>query len=223
MLGQEFEAVSIKPNKSGDYSSHTNSNQGRLTATNVTLRSLIVMAYDIKDYQLEGPDFIRDERFDISAKMPDAPRMKAEEHDAMLHAMMRKMLEDRFKLEIHRTSKSFTVYALVVDKKGIKFKEVPDSNSHNSNSNNTHYVGTCVSMDAFAGFLARRVDKPVLDMTGLTKFYDMKLDWSQDESAADAVTLPVALQEQLGLKLDLRKAPIEVIVVDKIEKQPTEN
>ena len=224
---QDFEVASIKPNKSGRGDSHTHTDQGRMTAVNVSLRSLIVMAYGIRDYQLEGPDWLRDERFDIAAKFSEALPSNREKYDAALQSAMVKMLVERFRISTHKISKTFTIYALAVEKRGIKFTEVPDSDSHHQDSNNTHYKGQCVSMQSFADFLSRRVDRPVLDMTGLKGFYDLTLDWVPDSATSDdnpaGVSLPVALQEQLGLKFELRKAPIEVVVVDRIEKAPTEN
>lgn len=232
-FGQEFEVVSVKPNKSGSNSSSMNSDQGRLLARNLSLRSLIVTAYHIRDYQVEGPDWLGVERFDISAKFPEALPKNPEKYDAALGEMMQKMLAERFKLAVHRDQKTFSVYALIVGKNGIKFKEVPDADSHNSNSNNNHYEGTCVTMATFAEFLARRTDLPVIDMTGLKGFYDLKLDWfpepKQSENKGDAPvmadgpTLPFAVQEQLGLKLETRKAPIEILIVEHAERVPTEN
>ena len=233
---QEFEVVSVKPNPSGSRSSQTNSDQGRLTASNASLRSLIVMAYGVKDYQVEGPDWLRWDRFDLAAKFPEALPRDRERYSAGLHAMLQKMLLERFELAVHRESRMFAVYGLTVGKSGIRFQEVPDGDSHNQNSDNNHYTGECVSMDSFAAFLARRMDLPVLDMTGLKGFYNLKLDWVAEPKPADhkeevaaapdppqGMVLAVALQEQLGLKLERRKAPIEVLVVDHARKTPTEN
>jgi uncharacterized protein (TIGR03435 family) len=226
-LGQEFEVVSVKPNKSGSNGSHTNSDRGRMTATNVSLKNLIMRGYALKDYQVEGPDWLTSERFDMVAKFPEALPDDREKYAAALTAMMRKMLEDRFKLTVHRTQKVFPVYGLTVGRNGIKFKEVPDSDSHNSKSSNRHYQGTCISMATLADFLGRELEQPVLDMTSLAGFYDVTLDWAESTAAtADPQKfpeLPIALQEQLGLKLESRKAPLEVVVVDHIERVPTEN
>jgi uncharacterized protein (TIGR03435 family) len=233
-FGQEFEVVSVKPNQSGSNGSSMNTNQGRLTATNVSLRSLIVMAYGLKDYQVEGQDWLREERFDLAAKFPGALPFNKDYNEA-LGAMMRQMLLDRFKLEVHRDTKTFPVYGLVVGKSGIKFKEVPDSGSHNQNNNNNHLTATCIPMVQFADFLSRRMDLPVLDMTGLTGFYDLTLDYVPETRPGDGkgatvaaedaagLTLPMAIQEQLGLKMEARKAPIGIIIVDHAEKAPTEN
>jgi uncharacterized protein (TIGR03435 family) len=198
-----------------------------MTATNISLKNLITRAYALKDYQVDGPDWLTSDRFDVVAKFPEALPDDREKYSAALAAMMQKMLEDRFKLAVHRTQRVFPVYGLIVGKNGVKFKEVPDINSHSSNSQNTHYTGTCVSMATLADFLARRLDMPVLDMTGLNGFYDLTLDWVEDAAASTDPQkfpeLPIALQEQLGLKLESRKAPLEVVVVDHIERVPTEN
>jgi len=210
-----------------------------LSANNVSLRSLIVMAYDVKDYQVEGPDWLRLERFDVAAKFPQALPKDREKYNAALHAMMQKMLVNRFKLVVHRDQKTLPVYALLVGKSGVKFQEGPDcdSNHQSQDNDNNHYVGTCNAMAAFAVFLARQMDLPVLDMTGLKGLYNLTLDWvpeprqSDDGKGAVSVvadipsgpTLAAAIEEQLGLKFETRKAPIEILVVDHAERVPAEN
>ncbi len=120
------------------------------------------------------------------------------------------------------------VYGLVVDRKGIKFQEVPEGDSSNKTSNN-HYQGTAVSMASVAWVLSRRMELPVIDMTGLKGFYNLTLDWvpepkgGSETEAPAGPRLPEALQDQLGLKLEHRKAPVEVLVVDRVEKVPVEN
>jgi uncharacterized protein (TIGR03435 family) len=231
---QEFEVASVKPNKSLANSSNSHSDQGRYTATNVSLRRLIIQAYGLKDYQVSAPGWLSSEKFDVAAKYPEAlPTQDRQKYLAGLQAMMQKMLVDRFKLETHRETRPASVYGLVVGKTGIKFKEVPDAGNHNSNSNNTHYVGKCIDMDTLSTFLSSSVDLPVLNMTELKAYYDLTLDWVPEERHGDGdkpvgdplagPTLMMALQDQLGLKLELRKAPIEFLVVDKVERVPTEN
>jgi uncharacterized protein (TIGR03435 family) len=227
-LCQEFEVVSVKPNKSTSYDSSVTTDRGRLMAGNVSLKGLIEGAYGVQDYQVEGPDWISSDRFDVSATFPEALPKEKEKHDAAFHAMMQNMLADRFKLVIHREQKTRPAYGLVVAKSGVKFKEARASDcvSHSINHKDTHFVGTCISMEAFAGFLAgqRRdlpLELPVLDMTGLQARYSLMLDWVPD--SASGVILPIALEEQLGLKLETRKAPIEILVVDSAQRTPSEN
>jgi uncharacterized protein (TIGR03435 family) len=226
-LCQEFEVVSVRPNKSTSYNSSFTNDQGRLAATNISLRGLIWRAYGLQDYQVEGPDWVNSERFDISATVPEA-LPKGETFAAAFEMMMQKMLADRFKLVVHREQRIRPAYGLMVAKSGIKFKQAraSDCGSHSRNNRGTHFVGTCVSMEAFAEFLAKRgrdlpVDLPVLDMTGLQGFYNLKLDWVVDSTSG--VILPIALEEQLGLKLETRKAPMEILVVDSARRTPSEN
>jgi uncharacterized protein (TIGR03435 family) len=225
-LAQQFEVVSVKPNASGSGDSQTHRNNGGLTMTNVSLKSLIMMAYGVREYQVEGPVWLSSECFDVAAKFPEAVRDNPDGYSTALHAMMQKMLAERFKLTVHREQKTFSVYGLVVGNGGIKFKEVPKGSS-NSNSENNHYTGTGVSITRFADFLSFRMDLPVLDMTGLTGAYDLKLDWVPEPPNGDAASsgpvLTDAIQDQLGLKLERRQAPMEIVVVDHAERVPTEN
>jgi len=235
-LGQEFEVVSVKPNTSESTSTHSHSDQGMLTATNLSLRNLIATAYQVRDYQIAGPDWLGSQHFDIAAKFPQALPEDGKQYDAAFSAMMRKMLLDRFKLAVHREQKTMPVYGLVVGKSGIKFKESPDGGSR-SHSTRNHYEGTPVDMHTFADFLGRRMDLPVVDMTGLQGSYTLTLDWVPEARPAgdgksgvqvfadppSGPALTDAVQEQLGLKLETRKAPIEILVVDHAERVPTEN
>jgi uncharacterized protein (TIGR03435 family) len=233
-FGQEFEVVSIKPNNSMSGGSQSHSDQGMLTGINLSLRSLILRAYGIRDYQLEGPDWLASEHFDIAAKFPESISSESlgrEKYLAAFESMMQKMLAERFALAVHRDQKTMGVYALIVGKNGIRFKDVPAGGPSSSDSHNTHYTGTGISMDNVAAFLSSRMDIPVLNFTGLKGVYNLTLDWvsesgqSKDDSAAlpAGPTLSDAVEDQLGLKLDRRKAPVEILIVDHAEKTPVSN
>jgi uncharacterized protein (TIGR03435 family) len=229
---QEFEVVSIKPNHSGSNGSQSHTDPGRLTATNWTLTRMIQRAYDLPEYRVDGPEWIRTEHFDISAKFPEALPKDPQQRAEVFKAMMQKMLADRFHVVIHREQRTMAVYALLVGKKGIKFRQVPDTDSHSSNSENRQYEGKCIPMTTLATFLSQWMDLPVLDFTGLQGFYDLKLQWTAERSssakpeAADSpvgLTIEDAVEEQLGLRLEHRKSPVEVLVVDRADKIPAEN
>jgi len=232
-FGQQFEVVSIRANNSMSGHSSSRTDQGMMTGTNISLRNLILRAYGIKDYQLEGPDWLGSEHFDISAKIPEAvsaQRGGREQYNAAFESMMQSMLAERFKLAVHRDRKAMGVYALVVGKNGVKFKEVPPGGPSGSSTNNTHFVGTGISMDAFATVLSQNTEIPVLDFTGLKGVYDLKLDWQEEHPPHDNAATPPsapgiteAVEEQLGLRMKRRKAPIKILVVDHVEKTPTEN
>ncbi len=222
-----FDVASIKPNRSGSGSSSSNSHEGVYTATNENLKSLIQMAYRVRDYQIAGPDWLRTERFDIAAKPPAGSK------DADLPLMVQSLLLERFNLALHRETKESPVYGLLVAKNGPKFKEVEDVGGNNTNSNRGRFIAERCSMANLAAYLARQMDRPVVDMTGLAGVFDLKLNFtpenalaSREENKVDAEAYPpllTALQEQLGLKLEPKKAPIEILVIDRIEKVPTEN
>ena len=195
--------------------SRTHTDQGRLTATNVTLRSLITTGYGMKDYQINGPDWLSSERFDVTATFSEALPQDKGKYRAARQSMLPSMLVDRFKIAVHRERKTFPVYGLIVGKGGINFKEVPDTGSHNSDATNNQYTGTCISMGIFADFLARQkdlpIELPVLDMTGLAGCYNLTLSWVPEprqtgdnpaatDTSAGSPTLLTAIQEQLGLK-----------------------
>lgn len=221
---QEFEAVSIKPNKTGVDGFHSRTDGALYTGTNIPLTMFVQNAYQVKRYQIEGPDWLNTERFDITARIPKDLPTQREERLAALASMNRKMLEDRFEFAAHKEQKMFPVYGLTVTKSGVKFKAGQGSGSR-SDGSGPHYEGVNVTMSRLAEFLSTRVDLPVIDMTGLAGAYDMKLDWVPDANANGPVglTLPEALVDQLGLRLENRKAPIEVLVIDHIERVPTAN
>jgi uncharacterized protein (TIGR03435 family) len=228
----EFEAASVKPNKSGSGHSSSHDTEGQLVATNMSLRDYIRWAFGVKDYQISGPDWLQSERFDIVAKFP--PHNGKNE----VGPRLQKLLADRFRLAVHRETREFPVYALVPAKNGPKLTAVEDTGSHNTNGSRGHLTGQGINMTRLAEFLSRQMERPVVDLTDLKGVYDITLDWTPDEAAGtvkpgadpkaltDAPPGPdllTALQQQLGLKLRPQKAPLELIVVDRVERVPVEN
>jgi uncharacterized protein (TIGR03435 family) len=235
-----FEVASVKPNSSGDNGSRTNSNKGEMTVTNATLKSIIQSAYDVRNYSFSGPDWLSSVRFDISAKFPpeDSAQVSPEQRRLTRRLMMQNLLAERFKLEAHRETKMLPGYALVVAKKGARLKpsEKPDGTS--ISTNNGLMDGYGMSMASLANMLSNSLQGPVADMTGIEGRYDIKLEWSTEEGGGGGVgggasadgkspdTRPsifTALQETLGLRLESRKVPVEILVVDHVERTPTEN
>ena len=251
----------------------------------LSLAELIPAAFKVKSYQVSGPDWIKGERFDILAKMPDGSNKD------QMPEMLQALLADRFQLKVHRETREDNVYALVVAKGGPKLKEAeadpevtaaepqPGTVSPPNGAGQikidrggggatmvSPQTGTMkmamtpdghmrmemgkVTMSAFAEMLNRFVDKPVMDMTDLKGNYQVALELSMDsllniaQSAGLNVPLPggrgggpggpaasdpsgsgsvFASVQQLGLRLEPRKAPLEYIVVDHVEKTPSEN
>jgi uncharacterized protein (TIGR03435 family) len=195
--------------------------------SNVTPRLCIQRAYGVKPYQLTGPDWINSERYMIVAKSAGAvPQDK-------ILVMLQTLLTERFKLAIHREAKEMPVYALVVSKSGSKLKEATDGGATQIGGDGDEIVFERASMQTLAGTLARSVNRPVIDATGLKGLYNFRLAWADDNSPnpngpvagasgasdpADAPSVFTALQERLGLKLESRKAPVDALVIDHIER-----
>ena len=220
-----YVVASVKPNTSFSGSSSSHGSTGQIVFTNLSLKRFIERAYNVKPFQVIGPDWMDSVSFDITAKYP--PNTK----DADRPVMLRTLLEDRFKLAVHRESKEMPGYGLVVAKGGFKLKPVePGGSGTDSNGGRVRVLkATKVSLAQVADFVARVLGEVVIDKTGIDGVYDFQLRWSNDDqptAGVDAETAPTlfnALQETLGLRLQRQKVPVELIVVDHVDRVPTEN
>ena len=226
----EFDAASVKPSKAAGTRSSLKSDPGRITYTNITLREALMNAYDAKDYQITGPAWLPTERYDIVATANGA----ASDDDMKL--MLRKLLNDRFQMSIHREKHDLPVYALVVGKNGAKLmKESENPGKSRTQMNGGSVAFTSITIAEMVDYMSHlrvaEMDRPVVDNTGLKGKYDftVTLFASQEEMMAAlnkgdlGGSLFTLIQEQLGLKLEPQKLPLEMVVVDKAEKIPTEN
>ena len=234
--GQEsklIEVAYVKPSRNDTADSNLDSVRGRLTATNITVRELIRLAYGVRDYQIrQAPKWVDSERFDIAVKSVSVNAKSLEDEKSLV----RELLADRFQLTTHREEKQMPVYLLVVAKHG------PLLAPHNDAGTKTRggcgrLVGRRVTADAIATILSKQVERPVLNRTDLSGEYDFQLDFTPDSgpcraagdsqrgSAVDpsgAPSIYTAVQQQLGLKLESSRGPVELLVIDRVEK-PTEN
>jgi uncharacterized protein (TIGR03435 family) len=253
---------------------------GQLTYTNVTLKNVLMNAFNVKGYQI-----LESERYDIIAKIPKGATKE------QFQLMLQSLLAERFKLKLHRESKDLPIYALVVGKSGVKMKESPKEDATADGaapapppSSNAGFGQVKIGKDGMpqlppggrggmmmmmngsrmkmqasrqqagqiAEMLGNQLGRPVVDQTGLTANYDYTLDYAPDESTrmpgmagmapppadgggggvggassgpsdASGPSLMTALQEQLGLKLESKKGPIELLVIDTLDKVPSEN
>jgi len=218
-----YDAASIKINNSGSGSSSSNGTRGQIMMVNLSLKRLIERAYDVKPFQVTGPDWLEGAHFDVAAKYP--PDTPETEHAAML----RTLLEERFKLQVHRETKELPGYALMVTRGGFKLKPVEAGRS-SSNSNGdgmiTTYKATQLRIAQFADYLARYLGQTVIDKTGIEGTYDFNLRFGREDTPADVETAPPltsVIQEVLGLRLQAQKVPVAIIVVDRAERVPIEN
>jgi uncharacterized protein (TIGR03435 family) len=222
-----FEVASIRPSQNRSASSNVDSAPGgRLTATNVTVRELIRLAYNVKDYQIEkAPGWVESDPYDIVAKSASSQKTSLDEE----RTKVSQLLADRFQLKIHRETKQMQVYLLVVAKSGPKLTLHTDGSRSKTRKGCGHLAGTRLTMDTIATVLSRQFEQEVLNRTDLPGKYDFQLDWTPDSGscpgADGASALPsifTAIQQQLGLKLESGKGPVELLVIDHVER-PSEN
>jgi uncharacterized protein (TIGR03435 family) len=234
----EFEVADVKVNNSGQPGVQGGFLPGgQLSVRNIPMKELIVQAYKAGGVA-GGPNWLDSERFDIVAKAPpNTP-------EDTLRLMLQTLLAERFKLAIHREQKSTAVFVLVAAKRGFKLHAAAGSGRPKCSPGEgaeglNHTVCTNFTMADLAAALPTRIapsfiDRPVVDLTGLKGAYDFQLDWvprplvgnAADGPSADiaaGATVFDALDKQLGLKLEERKLPMPVIVIDHIERVPTEN
>ncbi len=219
-----FEAVSIKPNNLGGGHSHERDSPGRFEAS-MTTKVLIETAFGIKDFQVSGgPPWLDQDNYDIIAKTPTPVDLSRNVKQPYLQSL----LTDRYHFKFHTTSKDFPGYALLLAKNGPKLTPHTGTSGEGTSSNGDVQENQYDRRRCFDGGHRRlsRHDKwvrPVVDKTGLNGTFDFKLEWARDDTGeATAPLIFTALQEQLGLRLESQKVPMEVIVVDTVDK-PSEN
>ncbi|HEV1285993.1 MAG TPA: TIGR03435 family protein [Bryobacteraceae bacterium] len=228
-FSQQFEVASIKPNKTavGENAPREKitSTPGTLIMQNVTLQTAIKWAYNLRDFQISGgPSWLTSERYDIAAKSPEGDQ----------HQMLRSLLQDRFKLTAHLEKKDRPVYELVVARNGPKLHPSTKEGDPAFGPSGGELVFRNCSMADLADKLANRpfkLDLPVLDRTGLEGRYDFSLKLASNdnelkhtlEGMEQGPSIFIFFQDQLGLKLESRKAPLDVLVIESVQKIPTEN
>jgi len=289
-----FEVASIKPaapQPAGMMRVRFGGDVGRIAYENVSLRDLLARAYNVKNYQISGPDWLANERYDVNAKIPENTPTE------QVPQMLQTLLTERFKMTIRRDQKDFPIYALAVGKDGPKLKESagldpaklpggPDGRTGDVKvprpaapqggsekmamefrvqagggggksgggflrmSDGGHMEAVNMSMSGLANYLSNMTGRPVLDMTELKGNYDFTLEVDPGEgmpmmkmgmrpgggeggpgAQGDGGPAPssspggsvFSAVQKLGLKLEGRKAPLEVIVIEHADKTPTEN
>jgi uncharacterized protein (TIGR03435 family) len=252
--------------------------RGRVSWENVSLRDVLRVAYDLKDYQITAPDWMNSTRFNIEAKYP--PTTTKEQYEQMWQTL----LKERFGMTVHHESKDLPAYVLTVAKGGPKLKDAVDDpptadgdspggplsragggfggpggipragalrNGNMMMNGRGHLEAKGIPIALFVDMLSRQLSRPVEDLTELKGKYDFILDYTPDESTSEmsrrmgmpmpmsrpegggdgpgpspdnnGASLFTAVQQQLGLKLESRKLPLDMLVIDHAEKTPTEN
>jgi uncharacterized protein (TIGR03435 family) len=219
LLAQEFEVASVKPSKPDSGGTLVVFPPGGgLRESNATLKDLIETAYQVRSSRvLFGPSWASLTRYDVIAPPGDGePRVK-----------LRALLKERFQLQVHLETGEIPVYSLVIAKNGIRTAGLrATSNAHKGiDARKGRMTGEAATMANLASKLANQVGRPVADDTGLKGNYNFTLDWAPDElGAADSSgpSIFTALQEQLGLRLEGSKGPVQTILIGHAEK-PSED
>jgi uncharacterized protein (TIGR03435 family) len=234
----QFEVATIKPSQSRNPGGSFNVNpSGLVNVTSFPVMVLIQFSYNVPRRQISGgPSWLESDRFDIVGK----PDMEGTPNLSQLRVMLRKLLADRFQLSLHHEKKELSVYALTVAKGGPKLTEVADNpNGLPAFLGRGGSQGRKVQNSTMAEFATDLqgsiTDRPVVDQTGLgSKRYNFILKWTPDAPSMNGATsappadpdappdIFAAIQQQLGLKLESTRAPVDVIVIDHVEK-PSEN
>jgi uncharacterized protein (TIGR03435 family) len=226
-----FETISIKPNDSASGSYRVDFGP-YFKATNVTIRFLILQSYGVFESQLVGgPDWLNSNRFDIRARAESGTNP----HGPEAMVLVQSLLEDRFQLKSHRELRELPVFNLVIAKGGPKLKQTVDMNAPASGGTRgappvMEMYGTGNTIEMLINRFARQVGRPVIDKANLAGKYDFSVtfdprpptptnDISTESGGPDIFT---AIQEQLGLRLEASKAPVDVLVIDSVQR-PTEN
>ena len=217
----EFEVASVKPTATQDGSLSVHFPPGgRFSIRNLTLKQLLQTAYAVQAYQISGgPGWITSAGFDIEARAGagtvDLPREQ-------VLRMVQTLLTDRFQLSLHRETRQLPVYALIVGKTGSRLQPA-DTDVGPPQTRMGQMLVRKMSMTHLANILALALQRPVKDETGLKGEFAFALEWTPglsdtDDRPSPRPSLFTAVQEQLGLKLESVKGPIEVLVIDRAEK-----
>jgi uncharacterized protein (TIGR03435 family) len=220
-----FDVASVRAADGSKGGSSIQTAPGTLTMRNQSLRNLVLWAYDMPPFQLTAPAWMDDIRFDIAAKAAGPA------DDDQLRLMLRTLLAERFRLQAHSEYREVPVYALTLAKGGPKFHESTVEGPPDFTRGKGALIANRVTMAELAEKISEPLGRPVIDATGLKGRYDIRIDITayaaeQGSGGGDLDVMSIlfnALQAQLGVKLEARKDSPEILIVDSVERAPTEN
>jgi uncharacterized protein (TIGR03435 family) len=237
-----FDVVSIKPNESNDPSGTSDHKPDGIYAVNIPLTTFLYSGFT-STRVYGAPGWLSSERYDFEAKVAESD-LPAYQHasSAERDRMLRAVFEDRMKLKTHEETRQLPIYALVLAKNGSKLKVAPAATQEREpppgamnqgsglylifkSGGERQIIGQGASMAGLTEYLSYSfgIDRFIADKTGLTGEYDFTLNWADPKDPdSSSLSIYTAIQEQLGLKLEPTKGPVEVLVIDHIER-PTEN
>jgi uncharacterized protein (TIGR03435 family) len=220
-----FDVASIKRSQSLEGASTERATRGRFIARNVTIAELIQFAFGVRDFQVSGgPGWLRVDRFDIVATTGTSIDL----NDKLLEPYLQSLLLARARFRYHKETREMQAYSLAVAKNGPRMtvsahKEEDSTHEISHEPGKTVVTASNAGMADLVAILNRELRRTVIDNTSIDGQFDLRLEWSPDSSPDSAApSLFTALQEQLGLKLASANGPVEIIVIDNIER-PSEN
>jgi uncharacterized protein (TIGR03435 family) len=226
-----FDVASIKPGNPGDGQDHIFFEPGgRFSAANATLQSLIGTAWEVRNHQISGgPNWLDSAKFNVEAKAATEVPVH------QMRLMIQSLLAERFKLSMHHETREEQLYELVVDRSGSRLKQATETlkgSRQGIGTGKDQIVGIAAQTSLLARMLSERLGRSVIDKTGLAGQYDFTLRWPPDPGGEggppdgpDARTSPdpgpsifTSLQEDLGLKLQSARGPVDILTIDHAEK-----
>jgi len=221
-----FEAASVKQNRSGTRISFgPGLRNGKLDGENVTLKALLQVAYNVQSPRISGPDWLDSDRFDVAAKASeDSPA-------GDLALMVQSLLKERFQVAVHWETREMSVYELVAAKGGMKIRAFDPADRpekpHFKGGSSMRGTGT---MEQIADQLAKVAGRPVVDRTGsegkfsyVLEFAPLSAPTAESSTNSGPPEFFTAVQQQLGLRLESKKRPIAILLVDHAERVPSAN
>ncbi|HEX3743882.1 MAG TPA: TIGR03435 family protein [Bryobacteraceae bacterium] len=220
----EFEVASIKVNLTGSGGSSFSMTRGKVTETNVSLLGILQAAYALGPNRVIGPAWLDSDRFDVIGKAPEGIP------DSEMPAMLQALLKDRFHLAVHWEKRELPVFEMVVAKGGLKL--VPFDPANANLELKPHRGGASImgvgAMPELAKAISASAGRPVIDKTALQGKFIYQLSFTPLSTSSETASDPspdffAAVEEQLGLKLAPRKAPVDVLVIDHADRLPSAN
>jgi uncharacterized protein (TIGR03435 family) len=220
-----FDVASIRPSQSGSRAAEIT--PGNLIFRNTPLLEIVAFAYGVQNVQVSGPSWLSDARFEIIAKAAN-PASRDE-----MRPMLQKLLAERFKLTVRGATKELSALVMTLGKNGHKLQENSVEGSPSFTTGRLTLTGNGATLAQMTEFISREIGVLVVDKTGLTGRYNYKVDinaFVTDEmrrAGGPPIEAPFiisqALREQLGFAVESSKVPVDIVVIDRIEKEPTEN
>ncbi len=216
--GAQFEVVSIKPSATADLSTTFYSPAGdRFQVDAATAKSLIAYAYNVREFQISGaPAWADSDRFDVLAKAGDALPEDGLNWDNM-RSMVQSLLAERMDLRVHSEQKEMPVLYLTVAKNGSKLVHSRRPSNPTFRGRPNSMFGTNLTMDMLCSVLGERLERPVLNRTGLDAQFEIRVQWAAPDGTETGPSLYTAFEEQLGLKLESGRGLAEVLVIDHVD------